>query len=52
VHEILESNLSAEEKTFERVHDDIATATSAGFNTTANILRLIFYHIFSNAEIL
>jgi cytochrome P450 len=52
VHEILESNLSPKEKTFERVQDDIATVTGAGFETTGSVLRLIFYHVFSNAEIL
>jgi cytochrome P450 len=28
------------------------TVTGAGFETTANVLRLVFYHVFSNASIL
>lgn len=30
----------------------MATITAAGFETTASILRLVLYHIFSNQEIL
>jgi cytochrome P450 len=32
--------------------DDVATVTGAGFEPTASVLRLIFYHLFSNAEML
>lgn len=52
VHEILESKLPVEEKSFHRVFDDVSTITGAGFETTASALRLIFYHVGSNEEIL
>lgn len=32
--------------------DDVATITGAGFETTASVMRLIIFHIFSDAEIL
>ncbi|KAF2704078.1 trichodiene oxygenase [Pleomassaria siparia CBS 279.74] len=52
VHAILHSALPPAEKTFERVFEEIATVTGAGFETTANTLRLIFYHVYSNDEVL
>ncbi|KAI5920337.1 cytochrome P450 [Camillea tinctor] len=52
VHELFNSNLPAAEKKFLRVMNDVATITGAGFETTASVLRLIFYHVFSNATIL
>ncbi|KUJ18476.1 cytochrome P450 [Mollisia scopiformis] len=52
VHEIMDSKLTPADKSFPRVFDDVATVTGAGFETTASVLRLIFYHVFSNAEIL
>lgn len=52
VHEILESSLPAKEKKFERIFDDVATVTGAGFETTASVLRLIIFHVFNNPEIL
>ncbi|KAH8592759.1 cytochrome P450 [Bisporella sp. PMI_857] len=52
VHEILESNLPPAEKAFERVFDEVATVTAAGFETTASVLGLIVYHVFSSPEIL
>ncbi|RYO91541.1 hypothetical protein DL764_008276 [Monosporascus ibericus] len=52
VHEILESSLPASEKSFVRVFEDVSTTTGAGFETTASALRLIFFHLFSNAHIL
>jgi cytochrome P450 len=52
VHEIVGSNLPPAEKTFGRVVDDVMTVTGAGFETTANVLRLVFFHVFSNASIL
>ncbi|TGO37628.1 hypothetical protein BHYA_0092g00110 [Botrytis hyacinthi] len=52
VHEILDSNLPAMDKNFERVFDDVATVTGAGFETTASVLRLIIFHVFNNPEIL
>ncbi|KAF7924918.1 uncharacterized protein EAE98_007006 [Botrytis deweyae] len=52
VHEILYSKLPAKDKKFERVFDDVATVTGAGFETTASVLRLIIFHVFNNPEIL
>jgi cytochrome P450 len=52
VHEIIDSKLPVAEKTFERVFDDVATVTGAGFETIGNALRLIFYHVFANEDIL
>jgi cytochrome P450 len=52
VHEILDSNLPAKDKEFDRVFDDVATVTGAGFETTASVLRLIIFHVFNDAEIL
>ncbi|KAF7891360.1 uncharacterized protein EAF02_001685 [Botrytis sinoallii] len=52
VHEILESKLPAKDKKFERVFDDVATVTGAGFETIASVLRLIIFRVFNNPEIL
>lgn len=52
VHEIFDSNLPPEDKTVERVFSDVATVTGAGFETTASVLRLITYYVYSNADIL
>ncbi|KAM7211722.1 Cytochrome P450 [Rhypophila decipiens] len=52
VHEIYDSDLPGEDKSVERVFADVATVTGAGFETTASVLRLIVYHVFSNPAIL
>lgn len=52
VHEIVDSNLPPADKVFDRVFDEVGTVTGAGFETVSNVLRLIFYHVFSNVEIL
>lgn len=52
VEEILSSNLPAVEKRYERINDDVGTVTGAAYETTAQALRLIIYHIFSNPTIL
>ncbi|KAI1505309.1 cytochrome P450 [Biscogniauxia marginata] len=46
------STAISREKTFERIFEEFATVTGAAFETTANVLRLILYHVFSNDEIL
>lgn len=51
-HEIFESNLPPADKPFDPVFDDVATVTGAGFETAATVLWLIFYHVFSDVEIL
>ncbi|KAH7309892.1 cytochrome P450 [Stachybotrys elegans] len=52
VHQIAESSLPPEEKVFKRVFADVATVTGASFETTASVLRLIVYHVWSNPLIL
>lgn len=52
MHQILESNLPAEEKTFDRVFLDVATVTGARIETTASVLRLIIFHVFNDKQIL
>ncbi|KAI0173480.1 cytochrome P450 [Hypoxylon sp. FL1284] len=52
VHEIVDSKLPPEEKTFLRVLDEVRLVTGAGFETTASVMRLICYHAFSNSTIL
>lgn len=52
VYEIVRSNLPPAEKEFGRIIDDIQTVNGAAFDTTSNAMRLIFYHVFSNDEIL
>lgn len=52
VHAIVHSDLPPAEKSFARVFDEVATVTGAGFETTANAMRLILFHVYSNADIL
>ncbi|KAI0389058.1 cytochrome P450 [Xylariaceae sp. FL0594] len=52
VHEILDSDLPPEEKQFDRVFLEVATVTGAGIETTASVLRLVCYHVFSDRQIL
>lgn len=52
VHEILASKLPPAEKTIGRIFEDLSTTTGAGFETTAGVLRMVFFHVFNNAEIL
>ncbi|RYP19935.1 hypothetical protein DL765_003083 [Monosporascus sp. GIB2] len=52
VHAIVNSNLPPEEKEVSRVWFDVATVAAAGVDTTASVLRLIFYHVFSDPGIL
>jgi cytochrome P450 len=52
VYAIVQSDLPPAEKSFDRVFEEVATVTGAGYETTANVLRLILYHVYSNKEIL
>ncbi|KAI9157955.1 putative cytochrome P450 E-class, group I [Paramyrothecium foliicola] len=52
VHEIYHSDLPAKDKTLKRVFSDVATITGAGSETTASVLRMIVYNIWSNPQIL
>ncbi|KAI1778090.1 trichodiene oxygenase [Hypoxylon cercidicola] len=52
VHEILDSDLPDDEKSFKRIFDEVGTVTGAAFETTANSIRLTLYHIYKDAEVL
>ncbi|KAI0391547.1 cytochrome P450 [Xylariaceae sp. FL0594] len=52
VDEIMDSKLPPSEKTEARVYDDASTVTGAGFETTASVLRLVIFNVFSNSDIL
>lgn len=48
----MNSKLPDSEKQFQRVVEDVFTVAGAGFETTANALRLILFHVFNTPEIL
>ncbi|KAI0025425.1 cytochrome P450 [Xylariomycetidae sp. FL0641] len=52
IHEIVHSNLPPAEKTPDRIVEEVATVTAAGYETTANTLRLILYHVYTRPDIL
>jgi cytochrome P450 len=52
VHAIVHSDLPPSDKTFNRVFEEVATVTGAAFETIANTLRLILFHVYTNDEIL
>lgn len=52
VHEIVQSKLPPPEKSFERVFDEMSTTTGAGFETTAAVIRIAAFHIYSDPNIL
>ncbi|EFY97821.2 Cytochrome P450 CYP5336A1 [Metarhizium robertsii ARSEF 23] len=52
VHAIVKSDLAPAEKSFERIYEEVATVTGAGFETSANALRLILFHVYTNDAIL
>ncbi|KAI1172889.1 cytochrome P450 [Nemania sp. FL0916] len=52
IHRTPDSDLPSSEKPFDRCFNDVATITDAGNETTANILRLLICHVFSNPKIL
>lgn len=52
VHEIVRSNLPPSEKQLKRVSSEISTITGAGFETTANVLRLVLFHVYTQPDIL
>ncbi|KAF2653890.1 cytochrome P450 [Lophiostoma macrostomum CBS 122681] len=49
---IVQSGLPTTEKTIDRILEEVATVTGAGFETTANTMRLILYHVYANDTIL
>ncbi|CAJ2512361.1 Uu.00g053760.m01.CDS01 [Anthostomella pinea] len=52
IYEIVRSNPPPTEKAFHRVHEEVATVTGAAYETTANTMRLILYHVYTNDEII
>lgn len=52
IYSIAHSDLPPAEKTFDRIFEEVATVTGAGFETISNTLRLILYHVYSSDEIL
>jgi cytochrome P450 len=53
VHHILSSpGLPAEEKTFERVYDEMGALTGAAFETTAHVMRIVLYYVYTDSTIL
>jgi cytochrome P450 len=52
VDEIICSDLPPTDKTFNRIFEEVATVTGAAFETTANTLRLILYHVYTDDKIL
>lgn len=46
IHEIVQSKLPEPEKALERVYDEVATTTGAGYETTAAVLRIALFHIY------
>lgn len=52
VHEILDSKLPLHDKSFQRVFEDVSSVSGAKFETVGGALRLIFFHVFSNPEVL
>jgi cytochrome P450 len=52
VHAIVQSNLPEPELTHRRVSEEVASITGAGFESTAAVMRVILYHLYSNPDIL
>jgi cytochrome P450 len=52
VHSIIQSKLPPSEKEFGRVFDEMTTTTGAGFETTAAVIRIAAYHVYSDPKIL
>lgn len=52
VHEIVQSRLPPQEKTFERIFNDIATTAGAAYETTSAVMRIAGFHIYNQPEIL
>jgi cytochrome P450 len=52
VHEIMASKLPPAEKKPERVFEDVSTVAGAAFETTASVLRMVLFHVFSNTDML
>lgn len=49
---MVDSKPPPKEQTLDRIFEDMATIAGAGLETTAGVLRLVFYRVFSDQEIL
>ncbi|KAK8070433.1 trichodiene oxygenase [Apiospora hydei] len=52
VYEILNAPIPPAEKSLSRVFEEVGTITRGGFETVANSLRMILYHIYADQEVL
>lgn len=52
IHAILHSDLPAAEKTVARINDEVGTVTGAAFETAAQSIRTILYHLYSDRDML
>lgn len=52
VHEIVQSRLPPSEKSLGRVFEEVSTTTGAGYETTAAVIRIAAFHIYSDPNIL
>ncbi|KAI1978936.1 hypothetical protein LOZ54_006196 [Ophidiomyces ophidiicola] len=52
IDQVLDSKLAAEEKSSERLAQEIRSAIGAGTETTSNALTVTMFHVFSNPETL
>ncbi|KAI0536948.1 trichodiene oxygenase [Xylaria digitata] len=52
VHAIVQSKLPPAEKIHRRVAEEVASILGAGFETTATVMRIVLYHMYSRPEIL
>ncbi|KAI0407025.1 cytochrome P450 [Xylaria palmicola] len=52
VYEIMNSGLPASDKTVNRIFDEVAVITGAGYETTAGALRTALYHVYNQKPIL
>jgi len=53
IHDILSaSSLPPEEKTFERVYDEMGALTGAAFETTAHVMRIVLYYLYVDPAML
>lgn len=52
IHAILHSELPAPEKSVARINDEVGTITGAAFETAAQSIRTVLYHLYSDQKML
>lgn len=50
-HEILRDSQLLTKLSFQRVFEDVASVSGAGFETTGSVLRLLSFHVFSSPKL-